>query len=102
QTTDSNGYYTFSVTVPAGIYRVVATQPVDLLDGKETAGGLGGTADNTQDSNLLSGIVLPAGSAHATGYDKKEADETFFVNLMGVTKASIPDGQGQGTILNDD
>src|SRR5207253_4011171 len=33
---------------------------------------------------------------------KFEADETFFVNLSSPTNASISDGQGQGTILNDD
>jgi chitinase len=32
----------------------------------------------------------------------KEVDETFFVNLSGATNAQIADGQGQGTILNDD
>ncbi len=31
-----------------------------------------------------------------------EANETFFVNLSGATNATIVDGQGQGTILNDD
>ena len=33
---------------------------------------------------------------------RKEADETFFVNILSVTNASILDGQGVGTILNDD
>ena len=32
----------------------------------------------------------------------QEADETFFVNLSGATNAQIADGQGKGTILNDD
>ncbi len=31
-----------------------------------------------------------------------EPDETFFVNLTNAVNASIADGQGQGTILNDD
>jgi CSLREA domain-containing protein len=31
-----------------------------------------------------------------------EADETFFVNLSGETNANVSDGQGQGTIANDD
>ena len=31
-----------------------------------------------------------------------EPDETFFVNLTNVTNATIADGQGQGTITNDD
>jgi hypothetical protein len=31
-----------------------------------------------------------------------EPDETFFVNLTGTTNATIADGQGQGTLVNDD
>ncbi len=31
-----------------------------------------------------------------------EPDETFFVNLSNATNATIADGQGQGTITNDD
>jgi hypothetical protein len=31
-----------------------------------------------------------------------EANETFFVNLLGATNATISDSQGQGTIVNDD
>ena len=31
-----------------------------------------------------------------------EPDETFFVNVTNVTGADVTDGQGQGTIVNDD
>ena len=31
-----------------------------------------------------------------------ELSETFLVNLSGPTHASITDGQGVGTIVNDD
>jgi hypothetical protein len=36
------------------------------------------------------------------GDKKKEANETFFVNLLGASNATILDGQGLATILNDD
>jgi hypothetical protein len=36
------------------------------------------------------------------GDKKKEANETFFVNLFGASGALILDGQGLGTILDDD
>ena len=36
------------------------------------------------------------------GDKKKEADETFFVNLFGITDAIVGDDRGVGTILNDD
>lgn len=34
--------------------------------------------------------------------DRVEANETFFVNLVGSTRAAIAVGRGTGTILNDD
>jgi hypothetical protein len=49
-TTDSTGAYLFSGVFPAGVYRIVESQPAGFLDGKETAGTLGGTVDNSQDS----------------------------------------------------
>jgi hypothetical protein len=36
------------------------------------------------------------------GDGKREADETFFVNLSNVAGAQLQDNQGVGTILNDD
>ena len=36
------------------------------------------------------------------GDQQAEANETFFVNLSGAVNADIGDGQGVGTILNDD
>ena len=36
------------------------------------------------------------------GDKRKEKDETFFVNLSGPSNATIADGQGRGTIINDD
>ena len=39
---------------------------------------------------------------YVAGDRKQEADETFLVNLVGADGASISDGQGLGTIVNDD
>jgi hypothetical protein len=36
------------------------------------------------------------------GDRKREADETFLVNLLSASNALIADGQGVGTIRNDD
>ena len=36
------------------------------------------------------------------GDKKQEPDETFTVNLSGAVDAGIADGQGLGTILDDD
>ena len=56
----------------------------------------------------LTGQTIPAGSSSyafsvlVNGDIVNEADETFFVNVTNVTGAEVVDGQGQGTIVNDD
>jgi hypothetical protein len=56
----------------------------------------------------LTGQVIPAGSTTysfaviVNGDTTVEPDETFTVNLSNVTGATVSDGQGIGTILNDD
>ncbi len=56
--TDANGQYQF-LNLRPGTYNVAESQPSAYLDGKDTAGTLGGTATN----DLLSTINLPAGAA---------------------------------------
>jgi hypothetical protein len=41
-------------------------------------------------------------SVPVVGDNVFEDDETFFLNLSGVTNGTVADGQGLGTILNDD
>ena len=72
-----------------------------------TANGTATTSDN--DYNVASSSVsIAPGQTTATifvtvrGDKKKEADETFFVNLSGASNATIADNQGVGTIKNDD
>jgi Calx-beta domain-containing protein/VCBS repeat protein len=72
-----------------------------------TADGTATTADN--DYVAKSGSVYFApGQTTATIYvnvvgdKKKEPNETFFVNLTSATNATISDGQGVGTIINND
>jgi hypothetical protein len=69
-----------------------------------------GTA-RTSDSDYLaavSTVTIGAGQKTATinisvrGDKRKEAAETFFVNLTGATNATITDAQAIGTIANDD
>ena len=66
-----------------------------------------GTGDN--DYTGTSGtLVIPAGSRTGTitvkvmGDTKVENNETFLVNLSNPQNATILDGQGVGTIVNDD
>ena len=72
------------------------------------------TADGTAFSNVdfqrifSNTLFIPAGATSATitarifGDFAIETDETFFVNLQFPSNATIADGQGQGTIVNDD
>jgi CSLREA domain-containing protein len=72
------------------------------------------TADNTATSPSdyaavsPTPVTIPAGQTSATvtvqanGDTTFEPDETFFVNLSNPVNATISDGQGTGTITNDD
>jgi hypothetical protein len=48
------------------------------------------------------GVTSRTISVSARGDVTREPNETFFVNLSNAVDASIADGQGQGTIQNDD
>jgi Calx-beta domain/FG-GAP-like repeat len=68
-----------------------------------------GTASSNIDYSNVSGIVqFPAGTISRTisvpifRDNIFEPDETFFVNLSNATNVTVGDGQGQGTISNDD
>ena len=93
---------TFTVTLSApapagGVSFDIATQ-----DDSATAG----SGDYV--SRSLAGQVIPAGQQSYTfgvtvnGDTAAEADETFLVNVTNVNGATLTDGQGVGTIQNDD
>jgi|GEM_PF-1252961 len=95
----SNFTFTVSLSVPAGPGGV--TFNIATADGTATAG-----SDYTARS--LTGQTIPAGSSTYTftvlvnGDALNELNETFFVNVTGVSNAVVVDGQGIGTITNDD
>src|SRR5262245_7717327 len=68
-----------------------------------------GTAQASRDYEAAAGtLTFAPGETSKTitiavqGDKQVEASETFFVNLSGAVNADIGDGQGLGTILNDD
>jgi hypothetical protein len=72
-----------------------------------TANGTATTADHdyAAQSGTLTfapGETTKTITIYVYGDTKKEADETFAVNLSSATNATILDGTGIGTILNDD
>ena len=78
--TNPDGSYEFTDIEP-GTYSLLETQPLELLDGDEVAGTLGGTVDNTQDSNVITGIILAGGEA-ASGYDFGEIEASYLQGLV--------------------
>jgi len=93
-------YFVFTVTLSASYD---ATVTVNFA----TANGTAKTSDN--DYAATSGtLTFAPGETTKTitvavkGDRKKEANETFFMNLSGAVNALIADSQGLGTILNDD
>lgn len=72
-----------------------------------TADGTATTADSDY-QGFSTPVVFPNGSQSITipvsvnGDSKVEPNETFFVNLTNISGATAADGQGQGTIQNDD
>ena len=91
--------FTVSLSAPAGPGGV--TFDIATADGTATQ-----PSDYTQKS--LTGQTIPAGSSTysftvlVNGDTTPETNETFFVNVTNVTGATVTDGQGQGTIVNDD
>lgn len=91
--------FTVSLSSPAGAGGV--TFDIETQDDTATSPG-----DFT--ANSQTGLTIPSGSSTYTfsvlvnGDMVTEADEVFFVNVSNVTGANVVDGQGDGTIVNDD
>ncbi|WP_425510202.1 putative Ig domain-containing protein [Xanthomonas indica] len=91
--------FTVSLSQPAGTGGV----SFDIATANGTA-----TAGTDYISSSVNGLTIAAGSSSATftvqvvGDTLNEPDETFFVNVSNVSGATVADGQGQGTIVNDD
>jgi hypothetical protein len=92
-----NGTLTVSLSTASG---------QDVTVGYATANG---TATAGSDYAATSGtLTIPAGTTSRSinvvinGDLAAEPNETFFMNLSGAVNATIADGQGIGTILNDD
>ncbi|HEV7701600.1 MAG TPA: Calx-beta domain-containing protein, partial [Pyrinomonadaceae bacterium] len=93
--------FTFTVSLSAPAPAGGVTFDVATADGTATA-----PSDYTAKS--LTGQTIPAASSTymfdvlVNGDNVVETNENFFVNVTNVTGATVTDGQGQGTITNDD
>jgi predicted extracellular nuclease len=92
--------FNVSLSEPAGAGGVT----FDIATSDNTAT----TDDGDYVAQSLTGQSIAAGettyefSAFVNGDTTPEPDETFFVNVTNVTGATLADGQGQGTLVNDD
>lgn len=95
----TNATFTVSLNAPAGPGGV--SFDIATTDGTATAG-----VDYTASS--LTGQTIPAGASTysftvlVNGDMLNEPGEIFFVNVTNVVGAVVADGQGVGTIINDD
>lgn len=98
----STGFrFTVSLSGPAGPGGV--TFDVSTEDGTaESTGAEDYSTTNLADRTIAEGEASTTFSVPVTGDTVFEPDETFFVNITGVTGAVAADGRGQGTIENDD
>ena len=103
QNEGNSGTTTFSFTVSLNSAAGDGGVSFDIATADGSASAL---SDYTAKS--LTGQTIPAGASTyaftvlVNGDTTGETDETFFVNVTGVTGATVSDGQGQGTIVNDD
>ena len=94
--------FTFTVTLSAISGQTIT---VNFATANGTASSGGFPVDYTAINGML---TFAAGENSKTitvsvnGDTIVEANETFFVNLSGANNATIADGQGLGTIINDD
>ncbi|MBI3421543.1 MAG: ExeM/NucH family extracellular endonuclease [Acidobacteria bacterium] len=91
--------FTVSLSTPAGAGGVT----FDIATADNTA-----TQPSDYTQKTLTSQTIPAGSSTysftvlVNGDTTPETNETFFVNVTNATGATVTDGQGQGTIVNDD
>src|SRR5262245_60175470 len=90
---------TFTATLDAPSGRAVT---VDYATADGTATAPGDYLSSTGTVKFLAGQTSRPVSVTVNGGLLDEADETYLVNLSNATNATILDGQGLGTIIDDD
>lgn len=104
QNEGNSGSTTFTFTVSLSAPAPAGGITFDISTANNTAT----TANNDYVAKSLTSQTIPAGSSTynfsvtVNGDAVVEPNETFFVNVTNVTGATVSDGQGLGTITNDD
>jgi Ca2+-binding RTX toxin-like protein len=99
--TETNGSTTFDFTVSLNsVPQNAITVNYELGNGNALAGfDFDGTPGSV---TIAPGVTSTQLSVTVTGDGTAEDDERFFVNLIETSDYALADGQGIGTILNDD
>ena len=93
--------FLFTVTLPAA-YDQAVTMSYRTVDGTATTGDSDYTA-KTGTLTFAPGETTKTISIEVKGDSKKEANETFYLDLFGLSSnALFTKKRGTGTILNDD
>ena len=92
--------FTVSLSAPAGAGGV--TFDVATADGTATAPSDYASVALVGQSHRGRSSPPPRSASRSTATPTVEPDETFFVNVTNVVGATVVDGQGEGTIVNDD
>ena len=96
----SNAQFTVSLSAPSG-----RTVSVGYATADNPAGGALAGTDYVATGNILNftpGQMTRTFTVQVTGDTLDEIDETYFVDLSSPVNATITDGQGVGTITDDD
>lgn len=97
-TTNLNFTVSLSSPAPAG----GVTFDIATADGTATVAGNDYAANSLTAQTISAGNSTYSFTVAVNGDTTVEINETFFVNVTNVTGATVTDGQGQGTIDNDD
>ncbi|MCX6319275.1 MAG: nuclease [Bacteroidetes bacterium] len=92
--------FTVSLSSPAGPGGV--TFDIATADNTATIIGNDYSGRSTTGATISAGNTSYTFTVQVVGETIPEANETFFVNVTNVTGATVADGQGIGTIINDD
>ena len=94
--------FTFTVMLSSPAPATGVTFDIAISDGAATSESGDYLAKSLTSQTITSGNTLYTFEVKVNGEMLVEPDETFFVNVTNVSGASVLDGQGQGTIANDD
>ena len=97
-----SGTTTFTFTVTRSDNSTSVSFDIATANGTATAGSDYVAKSLVSQSFDIGGALTQSFTVTVNGDTATEANETFFVNLTNVTGATVTDGQGQGTITNDD